>query len=137
MLHARVLRDTLRQTGPDHPAELSEAFGAATESTVEPWYQATLSFDRHRLAEMAAIAEGAIYETDDPAYEMSEALSLAASRDPDCFRCLLDIVNVHELPEVVLSRPGIFEKVIEHGSEWRNEPAFGPTRDELVATANA
>jgi hypothetical protein len=44
---------------------------------------------------------------------------------------------VLELPEAVLSRPGIFEKVIEYGSEWRNEPAFGPTRDELVAIANA
>jgi 2-polyprenyl-6-methoxyphenol hydroxylase-like FAD-dependent oxidoreductase len=137
MLHALALRDTLRETGPEHPVELSDAFATATESTVEPWYRATLSFDRHRLAEMAAIAEGAAYETDDPAYEMSEALSLASSRDPDCFRSLLDIVSVLELPGVVLSRPGIFEKVIEHGSQWRNEPAFGPTRDELVAIANA
>ena len=137
MLHARALRETLRQTGPERPAELSEAFAAATESTVEPWYRATLSFDRHRLAEMAAIAEDATYETDDPAYEMSGALALASSRDPDCLRGFLDILSVLELPEVVLSRPGIFEKVIEHGSEWRHEPAFGPTRDELVAIANA
>jgi 2-polyprenyl-6-methoxyphenol hydroxylase-like FAD-dependent oxidoreductase len=136
MLHARALRDTLRQTEAEHPAELSEAFADATASTVEPWYRATLSFDRHRLAEMAAIAEGVTYETDDPAYEMGGALALAGSHDPECFRGFLDIVSVLELPEAVLSRPGVFEKVIEHGAGWHNEPAFGPTRDELVAIAN-
>jgi len=27
--------------------------------------------------------------------------------------------------------------VIEHGAGWRDEPAMGPTRAELVAMANA
>lgn len=137
MLHAQALRDTLRQTGPEHPAELSEAFAAATTASVEPWYQATLSFDRHRLAEMAAIAAGAPYEPDDPAYEMSRALAFASGRDPDCLRGNADIGVVLELPEAVLSRPGMVEKVIEHGAGWRDEPAIGPTRAELVAMANA
>jgi 2-polyprenyl-6-methoxyphenol hydroxylase-like FAD-dependent oxidoreductase len=137
MLHAQALRDTLRQTGPDDPAGLSEAFAAATEATVEPWYRATLSFDRHRLAEMAAIAEGTTYDPGDPAYEMSKALALATPRDPDAFRASLDIAFVLELPEVALARPGLFEKVIEHGAAWRDEPAFGPDRAELVALANA
>ena len=61
----------LRHTGPDHPGELSEAFAVATTDTVEPWYKSTLAFDRHRLAEMAAEAEGWPYEPDDPAYEIA------------------------------------------------------------------
>jgi 2-polyprenyl-6-methoxyphenol hydroxylase-like FAD-dependent oxidoreductase len=137
MLHALALRDTLRETGPDTPGDLSEAFAQATTSTVEPWYQSTLSFDRHRLAEMAAFAEGVTYDPGDPAFEISGALALASQFDPEVFRGFMGIVGVLDLPETVLSRPGLFEKVLEHGSEWRQEPAFGPSRDELVALANA
>jgi len=136
MLHAQALRDTLRRTGPDDPAALGDAFAAATEATVEPWYQATLSFDRHRLTEMSAIAEGTTYDPGDPAYEMTKALALASQRDPDAFRALLDIAFVLELPEVALARPGLFEKVVAQGAAWREEPVFGPERSALVALAN-
>jgi 2-polyprenyl-6-methoxyphenol hydroxylase-like FAD-dependent oxidoreductase len=137
MLHAQALRDTLRQTGSDDPAALSEAFAVATETTVEPWYQATLSFDRHRLAEMSAIAEGVTYDPGDPGYEMTKALELATPRHPDAFRASLDIAFVLELPEVAMARPGLLEKVIAHGAGWRDEPEFGPERAQLVALANA
>jgi 2-polyprenyl-6-methoxyphenol hydroxylase-like FAD-dependent oxidoreductase len=137
MLHAQTLRDTLRQVGPDDPAALSEAFAAATETTVEPWYQATRSFDRHRLAEMSAIAEGTTYDPGDPGYDMTMALALAAGRDPDAFRASVDIAFVLDLPEVALARPGLIEKVMAHGAAWRDQPAFGPDRATLVALANA
>jgi 2-polyprenyl-6-methoxyphenol hydroxylase-like FAD-dependent oxidoreductase len=137
MLHAQTLRDTLRQTGPDRPGELAKAFAVATAATVEPWYQATLSFDRHRLAEMAAMADGTTYDPGDPVFEMSAALARASSRDHDVFRAFLDIVMVLELPETVLSRPGLFEKVVESGADWREQEPFGPDRDTLVAMANA
>ena len=123
MLHAQALRDTLRQTGPDRPAELSEAFAVATADTVEPWFQATLAFDRHRLAEMAAEAEGASYEPDDPAYEMTRALGAASGHDPDVLRGFLDITGVLDLPENVMARPGMSEKVIEFGADWRDAGA--------------
>ncbi len=137
MLHAQVLRDTLRQVGPDQPEALSEAFAEATTELVEPWYRATLAFDRHRLAEMAAEAEGMTYESDDPAYQMSGALAAASARHPDVLRGFLDIVGVLDLPNDVMARPGIFEKVIEFGADWRSEEAIGPSREQLVATANA
>lgn len=57
MLHATVLRDTLRDTGED-PVGLAEAFGVATAEKVEPWYRATLAFDQGRLDEMAILAAG-------------------------------------------------------------------------------
>lgn len=137
MAHAQVLRDTLRQTGADRPAELSEAFASATAATVEPWYQGTLSFDRHRLAEMEAIAEGTTYDPGDPEYEITSALALASSKDPDVFRAFIDIAAVLELPDAVLARPGMLERIIELGADWRNEPAIGPNRDELLAMASA
>lgn len=136
MLHAQVLRDTLRETGSDRPAELSDAFAAATRATVEPWYQGTLSFDRDRLAEMEAVAEGSTYDPGDPSYEMGQAIALAATRDPDALRGFLDIIGVLELPAAVMGRPGMFEKVVELGADWRQQEPLGPDRDELVALAN-
>jgi 2-polyprenyl-6-methoxyphenol hydroxylase-like FAD-dependent oxidoreductase len=136
MLHAQALRDTLRAVGADDPATLSDAFAAATAETVEPWYQTTLSADRHRLAEMTAIAEGVSYEPDDPAFEMAGALAAAGSHDHDVFRGLIDIALVLALPDEVLGRPGLLEKVTEYGAGWRDEPAFGPSRAELVTLAN-
>jgi 2-polyprenyl-6-methoxyphenol hydroxylase-like FAD-dependent oxidoreductase len=140
MLHAQMLRDTLRQTGPDDPSALSEAFATATGATVEPWYRTTLSFDRHRLAEMTAIALGTAYDPGDPSYEMNGALGLASQRDPDAFRAfidIIDIIGVLELPEIALGRPGLFDKVIALGAAWRDEPAFGPDRATLLALAHA
>jgi hypothetical protein len=135
MLHAQALRDTLREVGVSRPVVFSEAFAAATASTVFPWFSSTLSFDRHRLAEMVADAEGTVYDPGDSNYEMSKALKSAAMKDPDVFRAFMAVVGVLELPEVALSRPGVFEKVLELGADWRTDPTFGPKRDELVAMA--
>ena len=66
MLHALVLRDQLRAVGLDDPAAFAEAFHAATAETVEPWYRATLTTDRHRLGEVDAGIRGAAYDPPDP-----------------------------------------------------------------------
>ena len=36
----------------------------------------------------------------------------------------------------VLARPGVFERVVEVGSTWRQDQLPGPSRDELVALAS-
>ena len=137
MLHAQALRDTLRQTGPDDPAAFSEAFAAATEATVEPWYQATLSFDRHRLAEMAAIAEGTTYDPGDPGVRDDQG---ARARQPARPRRLPGLPRHRRRARAARGRPGPPRPVREgHRARrrWRDEPAFGPDRAELVALANA
>ncbi len=50
-------------------------------------------------------------------------------------RALLDLAGVLALPEEVFGRPGVFERAVELGSGWRDEPLPGPSRDELVALA--
>jgi 2-polyprenyl-6-methoxyphenol hydroxylase-like FAD-dependent oxidoreductase len=137
MLHAQTLRDTLRHCGPERPADLADAFATATTATVEPWYRATLSLDRHRLAEMAAFADGTVYDPGDPAFELGAALAQATNRDHDVFRGFLDVVGVLDLPEAVLARPGLLDKVIEYGADWRDTAPIGPDREALVAMANA
>ena len=46
------------RTTVDKPLELAAAWNVVTDQTVEPWYRATLSYDRHRLAEVHAAIEG-------------------------------------------------------------------------------
>ena len=50
LLHGLALRDQLRETTKDDPARFARAWDEATTATVEPWYRATVAFDRHRLA---------------------------------------------------------------------------------------
>ena len=137
MMHAQLLRDCLRSVGTDSPADLHEAFSEATARVVEPWYRATLGFDRHRLAEMRALAAGRTYEPEDPMFGLAKAMRASVTNDPDCFRNFIDVAGVLATPEEVLARPGSLDKFVEHGGDWRERPAFGPTREELVALAAA
>jgi hypothetical protein len=133
MLHALTLRNQLRVVGVDDPAAFAEAFHAATAETVEPWYRATLTSDRHRLGEIEAGIRGESYDSPDAAYQLEKALDTVASQDPDCLRANFDIRFVLRTPEEVFARPGLRDKVLQLGSGWRDEPPFGPDREQLLA----
>ena len=132
-MHAVALRDLLRVASIDVPVELAQRWHEVTEATVEPYYRATLDFDRHRLAEIDAGIEGKTYDPGDPAWEIGQALQSASSKDPELFRSMLKLVGVIANPDEVLAEPGVFEKVVELGANWRDEPSFAPSRDELLA----
>jgi pimeloyl-ACP methyl ester carboxylesterase len=100
MLHALTLRDQLRAVGLDDPAAFAAAFHTATAETVEPWYRATLTSDRHRLGEIEAGIRGAAYDSPDPAYQLERALDAAFGQDPECARASLDIRFVLRTPNV-------------------------------------
>jgi len=92
-----------------------------------------VAFDRHRLAGIEAEIGGQAYSPDDPVWEIGQGLQYAALQDPDCFRAFLSVVGMLQTPEEALGRPGVFEKVVALGASWRDEPRFGPTRDELLS----
>ena len=133
MMHTLALRDLVRSDTKGDPVSFARAWDEATTATVEPWYRATVAFDRHRLAEIDGEIRGKSYRPDDPAWEMGQGLRYAAAQDPDCFRAFIGIVGMLETPQEAMARPGLFEKVVELGAAWREAPAFGPTRDELMA----
>ncbi len=132
-LHALALRDLLRTASEDDPVAWARAWDEATTAVVEPWYRSTLAFDRHRLADVDAQIRGETYRPEDPAWEVGQGLGFAAGQDPDCFRALLSIAGMLATPEEALARPGLFEKTIELGADWRQAPALGPSRDELLS----
>lgn len=102
---------------------------------MEPWWSSTNGVDRHRLAEMEAIAEGTDYRPADPSFELSKALTASAGQDPELLRASIDIALVLEQPGAVLSRSGLMERAIELGADWRSRPSIGPDREQLLAMA--
>lgn len=134
-MHALVARDALRQA--EDPAELAEAYATGTAELVEPWYRSTLAFDRARLDEMKRLADGRPSGEVPAEYETARALESSMLKDPDCFRAFVDVAMVQALPEDVLGRPGLAEKVLELGGGWRDEPGLGPDRRALVELANS
>ena len=103
-----------------------------TLATAEPWYRTTLAFDNGRLAEIDAMLDGHPHEPTSE-FEIGKKLATAAGKDPEMLRAVLDVAGVLALPEEVYGQPGVFERVVELGSGWRNEQLPGPSRDELVA----
>jgi hypothetical protein len=135
MLHGLVLRDTLRETGPDDPHGFSKAFADATAAEVSPWFEWTRAADRHRLAEVEHGIRGETYEPTDSAWELEQALASASSKDPDLLRIIIRAAMILEPLDGKLT-PEREETILRLGRGWRDDPVLAPSRDELVALAN-
>lgn len=138
LMHALALRDLLRTDAGDDPLRLALAWDEVTEATVRPWYDVTLSFDRHRLAEISAQIEGRPYDSDDPAFQMTRAMMHASGQDGEIFREFLRVMSMVQLPDEMLAKPGVVDKVVDLGSGWRDAPPLpGPDRQQLLEIVHA
>jgi 2-polyprenyl-6-methoxyphenol hydroxylase-like FAD-dependent oxidoreductase len=136
MLHGVTLRDTLREVGGDDPYTLASAFHGATAEVVEPWFMWTRFQDRHRLAEIDTLIAGERYEPGDRRWELEQALAAAVMKDPDLLRIFVRAALVLDPLEEALAAPGVAERVLDLGADWREVPVPAPPRQELVAIAN-
>jgi flavin-dependent dehydrogenase len=132
-MHAIALRDAMREGELDAPEKFARSFADATASSAEPWYRATLTYDRGRLAEVDAEVEGRPHAPD-PMWDFTRALTSAAGKDGEMLRARLRIAGLLQGTDEVVATPGLFERVIELGAGWRDEPTFGPGREEFLQT---
>ena len=109
LLHAQVLRDVARRKITD-PAAFASDYDAETEREVGPFYRNQIAADRVRIAEMNALEEGTPVPAPDP---IMARLLVAASRDADVFRGMLEIAMCVALPKDVLARPHVAAKLAE------------------------
>jgi 2-polyprenyl-6-methoxyphenol hydroxylase-like FAD-dependent oxidoreductase len=128
--HAVALRDLLRAGGLDDPAAFPTAWDEATESSVGGWVDATLAFDRHRLAEMSAQIDGRAYDPGDPTWEVAQAMRVGTGADPEVLRGYLHLGGLLGEPTVP---PELAERALAAGGHWRDAPSTGPSRPELLA----
>ena len=137
LLHALVLRTTIREVGLDHPAVFASRFHDLTAGTVEPWYRSTLAGDRDRLAEVDAGIVGAPYQPHANADRATKSVFAAAPLDPDCLRAALDVRSVLKLPsEVFQDDPALAEKAMDVAAGAPDAGKLGPDRQQLVAMAS-
>lgn len=128
LMHARLLRDVLRQH-PDNPAALATAFQRLTDDQVAPYVQNQLRTDRKRVPQMNALRRG---EPAPPADPEVSAFAAAAMEDPEVFRAFIEVVTCLALPAEVLSRPRIADAVAARRGE-APAPPLGPDRRALLA----
>ena len=129
IVHASALRSMVREESLADP-KLAMRWHELTAQTVEPYFAETLSFDRHRLAEVEATIEGRPYECDDSDWVVGQALASSILGDPDLLRGFIDVVTLLDLQENVLARPGMAEKAVALADATLPP---GPDRAELLS----
>lgn len=137
MMHSLALRDTLRSVEVGDPAAFGAAWADATDAVVEPWYRATLSFDRHRLADIDAEIRGEAYEPEGEDWNLVQSMFFAAGQDPDCLRALLSIFGLIRRADEVFADTALLDKTLTLGAGWRDAPRLGPDRGELLSIVAA
>jgi hypothetical protein len=106
-------------------------------SWLEPLYRATLWFDRGRLAEIAADAEGVADAPVDPRWAAGKALFAASLADQDVAREYLAVAMLLSTADEVFTQPGMAERVMRLGAGAARYPLPGPNRRELLAAIGA
>ena len=130
LVHALVLRDVLRQVGPDAAATFVKCFDEATEAALGPLFAATRGYDRHRLAEVAHDIAGVPYRPGDDGWTWSNAFEAAAQADPDVLRVFRAMAELVAAPDAL---DGMEEKIARLGARAPRYPADGPSRAALLA----
>lgn len=139
-LHARLLRDVVRQAA-DNPRALVEEFDRRTEADIKPWYTAQIAVDRARFAEIEALRAG--QQPSPPTDQLArDILSLFAGLgvDPDLYRAVLEYVGTLTPVQQILRRPSITERlraVTEGLKQGPPPPLPGPNRHQLLELVRA
>src|SRR4051794_32635671 len=132
LIQAVCLRDVLRAGADDAPPAFAARWDDEVETTMTPWYAATVSVDRGRRAEMRAARDGEPPARPQGPAAAGAALMQAAAYDPEVFRAALEIIGCLALPAGVLSRPGLAEGALRVVAEHPPTPSRGPDREQLL-----
>ena len=126
LMHAVALRDAL-VTSQGDPGRAGVEFDRLTEETVTPWFREQVGRDNER----ACAIRVEIDTGEAPSLRNAFVRLMAAGReDPDAARGAFDILSCLALPDEVMRRPGLSEKL---NSTGHAPPRRGPTRREVLA----
>jgi len=114
MLHATELVSALADNIND-PAALATAWQDVTSGGPTAWHDATVQFDRIRGPEVEAYRQGLPdpHDPNDMAIAGFRAFDSARHYDAEVLHAFADTFGCFALPQELLARPGVFEKVLE------------------------
>jgi len=117
----------------DNTLVLALAHDSMTEKRVTPWYRNTVELERRRMALYNAFLEGRPepQPTDAPT-RIADALAIAMMYDADLFRAFLEIRSVLALPQEIMARPGVVDRIMQVASTHEAVIPPGPSREELL-----
>ncbi len=132
LLHTRYLREVVR-SHLDDPLEFAEAWDAATEAKLTPWYRETVAEDRARLHEIDALRNGlAPTPPSERSGVLRGALTTAMLHDPDLFRAFLASRGVLTPLSETFAQDGVAERTLELAGEHERMALPGPSREDLL-----
>ncbi len=132
LLHAQCLREVV-SSHLEGPLEFAQAWDAATEAKLTPWYRETVAEDRHRLHEIDALRNGLEPpQPSDPSSALRGALLAAMMHDPDLFRAFLESRGCYTPLRETFARTGVPERIRELAAEHERLQMPGPDREELL-----
>ncbi len=117
-----------------NPLELMLAQDSMTEARVTPWYRNTIEVDRMRLVRLNALIEGRPEPPPptDPPTRIAKALLVAMMYDADLFRAATEFRSLLALPQEVMARPGVVDRIMEVAGKHEAVMPPGPSRQELL-----
>jgi len=131
-MHALGTVEVVRQH-LDNPLALTLAQDSMTETRVTPWYRNTIEIDRTRIARFNALIEGRPEpQPRDPPARIASALLVAMTYDADLFRAAAEIRSLLALPQEVMARPGLVDRIMEVAGTHEAVTPPGPSRQELL-----
>jgi 2-polyprenyl-6-methoxyphenol hydroxylase-like FAD-dependent oxidoreductase len=119
----------------DNPFALALSHDSMTEARVTPWYRDTIDIDRKRVATVNALIEGRTESVQpaNPRAQIAKALSIAMMYDADIFRAAMEMRSMLALPQNVLAREGMVDRITEVAGTHEAVTPGGPSRQELLS----
>ena len=112
---------------------LALAHDSMTEKRVTPWYRNTVELDRRRIALFNAFLEGRPEpQPADAQARIADALTVAMMYDADLFRAWLEIRSVQALPQEIMARPGVVDRIMQVANTHEAVIPPGPSREALL-----
>jgi hypothetical protein len=134
LMHAAGTVDVIGEHLGD-PLALALAHDEMTQARITPWYQNTIALDRARLAQLdAAAGRPVTAPAPGPGARLIRDLTVAMLYDPDLFRAFLEFMAMLKLPQEVLARPGIADRIAAVAAEHEDVVIPGPTRADVLAS---
>lgn len=117
----------------DDPCELAAEWERRTGDRPARWHASTVDFDRVRAPEVDAFMRGLDdpFDPNDPSVAGPRAFFSAAHYDPEVLQWFLEVLGCFSLPDEVIAREGVFERVIEVALSTPPYASPGPNRAEL------
>jgi 2-polyprenyl-6-methoxyphenol hydroxylase-like FAD-dependent oxidoreductase len=132
LMHAVGTAEVVRQH-LDNPLALALAHDSMTETRVTPWYRNTIEIDRKRIAQLEARIQGRPDpQPADPRANIADALAVAMRYDADVFRAAVEMRTMLALPQEVMARPGLVDRIREIADAREAPIPPGPSREELL-----